>query len=576
MHSESTYISLGRKLTDKYIRNNINLCEIENCTGENLVEKLYNHFHPEPHVCATCGQPTEFVSFSKGYREYCSRKCLTKSPLRKERTIQTCIKKYGRAFPKDIEKSKQTCLERYGTEHASQNDKIKQKSKQTCLERYGQETGLNIEKSKQTCLERYGTEHASQNPATIKRIKQTKLERYGDSGYNNRTASIQTCLERYGTEHASQNDKIRLKIQSTMRSRYGADTWAQSEALKSHGDIISAIGDQWICKCPHPDCNKCTEKLYQTTPQIYRDRKRHSIELCTNILTIGTNHESYIEKYIRTILDEHNIKYIQHSFKIIPPLQLDFYLPDYNMGIECNGIFWHSDKCKPPQYQSDKYKKCVESGIRLISIWEDWVANSPDIVRSILLSKLGIYKTRIGARQCAIKKLSQHEIDIIMQHHIQGTCKMSRRYGLIYKGKLVAAMGFGKKRRGMMGSIERDESYELARFCTLPGLQIVGGAGKLLKRFIKDVQPSSITSFSSNDISDGRVYERLGFEKVSENQSYWIVDKKMHRWHRYKFRKSELIKRGYSANLTEREIVNQMGFYRIYDTGQAKWILKCS
>jgi hypothetical protein len=575
MLSETTYISLGRKLTDKYIRTHINLQELECCEGRTLVEKLYNHFHPGPHVCQTCGSSTKFHSFSKGYTEYCSRECVSKSPVRKERTIQTCLKKYGRAFPKDVEKAKRTCLERYGVEHAAQNDDVKAKAKRTCLERYGVGTGLNMGKSRRTCLERYGVEFTSQIPSTIQKVKQTKLERYGDSNYTNREKSRRTCLERYGMEHATQNEDVKAKLKSTMRSKYGANTWTQAEAMKAHGDVVEMTGEQWLCKCPHEGCDKCEEKLYQTTSQVYRDRIKSGSELCTRILPIGTRGESSIEKFVRSLLDEYSINYIQGSFKTIPPMQLDFYLPDYNIGIECNGIFWHSDRRRPPRYQSDKYQYCLKCGVRLISIWEDWVVNSPDVVKSILLSKLGIYKTRIGARQCSIKELTQAEIDVMMQNHIQGTCKMSYRYGLIYDGKLMAAMGFGKKRRGTIGSAEQDGSYELVRFCSLPGWQIIGGAGKLLKQFIKEVHPSIVTSFSANDISDGHVYEKLGFEKVSENQSYWIIDKKMQRWHRYKFRKSELVKHGYSADLTEREIVNQMGFYRIFDTGQTKWVLKC-
>ena len=45
----------------------------------------------------------------------------------------------------------------------------------------------------------------------------------------------------------------------------------------------------------------------------------------------------------------------------------------------------------------------------------------------------------------------------------------------------------------------------------------------------------------------------------------------MKRYHRYNFRKSELIKLGYNTQLTESQITADMGLYKIYDTGQTKW-----
>ena len=55
--------------------------------------------------------------------------------------------------------------------------------------------------------------------------------------------------------------------------------------------------------------------------------------------------------------------------------------------------------------------------------------------------------------------------------------------------------------------------------------------------------------------------------------SYWYVDKDWHRYHRYNFRKSELIRMGYNASKTEKQITTEMGLYRIWDSGQTRWEL---
>lgn len=53
------------------------------------------------------------------------------------------------------------------------------------------------------------------------------------------------------------------------------------------------------------------------------------------------NLETSIEYKIRLLLERHNIRFEQHVRYIISPREFDFYLPDYKVAIECNGIYWH-------------------------------------------------------------------------------------------------------------------------------------------------------------------------------------------------------------------------------------------
>ena len=91
------------------------------------------------------------------------------------------------------------------------------------------------------------------------------------------------------------------------------------------------------------------------------------------------------------------------------------------------------------------------------------------------------------------------------------------------------------------------------------------------KRFIKDYSPAQIISFSSNDISNGNLYQKLGFEFQKQTISYWYI-KNYNRYHRYTFAKHILIRKGYDQNKTEFQIMEEEGFSRIYDSGQTKWL----
>ena len=81
-------------------------------------------------------------------------------------------------------------------------------------------------------------------------------------------------------------------------------------------------------------------------------------------------------------------------------------------------------------------------------------------------------------------------------------------------------------------------------------------------------------------ISNGNLYKQLGFESDMKYQSsYWYIEPgSMKRYHRSSFTKSEIVRKGFKSEIndtwTEREVMEQLGFFCIYDSGQYKWELK--
>ena len=98
-------------------------------------------------------------------------------------------------------------------------------------------------------------------------------------------------------------------------------------------------------------------------------------------------------------------------------------------------------------------------------------------------------------------------------------------------------------------------------------MNVVGGASKLLKYFIKKENPLEITSYCDLRWSDGSLYEKLGFtlDHVSQSNYFYVVGNR--RKNRFNFRKDRLISEGYDANMTEHEIMLSRKIYRIYDCG---------
>lgn len=498
-------------------------------------EKLFWYYHniQQYPSCPVCGSKVKFVNFKTGYRKFCSKKCVNNSDNVKLKREETNIKKYGVSNPMHMESSKlklkQTSLERYGVDNASKSDDVK-------------------EKIKNTNLQKYGVSYYTQTQECKERIKAT-------------------CLERYGVEHNTQIQEVRDK----MSERYNNKLYINDPR------VIYADKYNVICRCDDPHCNLCESKQFELPRCLHNSRYNHNQILCpikNPIGVVGKN--TYIERFVRDILDEYNVKYDTNVRNILNNKELDIYIPEKNVAIECNGCYWHSDIYKNNTYHYDKFNSCLQQGVQLLTIWEDFINTRPDIVKSIILSKLGIYDIRIYARKCDIKEVGSEEVrNFLNDNHLQGACQSKIKYGLYYNNELMSLMTFGCRRIGMGGT--KDASgYELLRFCNKRGVQVVGGASRLFKHFLKNNDKGDIISFSSNDISVGELYERLGFEKAGVSKSsYWYVDSNTFiRYHRFKFRKSELVRMGYDKSLSEAQIMSQSNYLKIYDSGQIKWIYR--
>ena len=420
----------------------------------------------------------------------------------------------------------------------------------------------------ETCKNKYGGNAPASSRDILEKMNNTKIERYGDINYNNREKAHTTMNELYGgIGNASEEIKRKYIL------HYQLKNIEEKDFLMGYTD-----NGEWICKCPHPECNKCEAKQFITNYQIWRSRNIYKAEQCTNLLPIDNSRykNTSLELFVQNILDEYNIEYITNDRNIIKPKELDIYIPSKHIAIECNGIYSHDSSHKTPNYHIDKSKICKEKGITLIHLWEDWIKIKPEIVKSIILNKLGLLDNAIYARKCIIKEVEPCECNTFLKNnHIQGESTSNLRYGLYYNDELVSLMTFSPPRMNM-GAKQHKQQWELVRFCSKLNTRVIGGASKLFNHFIKIYNPDSIASFSMNDISNGNLYDKLGFINECENSSYWYIEPHTYkRYHRTSFSKQMIIKRGWKDNKegwTEREVMEEQGYFRIYDAGQTKWV----
>lgn len=267
---------------------------------------------------------------------------------------------------------------------------------------------------------------------------------------------------------------------------------------------------------------------------------------------------------------------VTHQFKYSGRREFDILVDSHNIAVEYDGIPWHSTKYRDRETQLLKARHAKDLGVSLVRIFEDEWLNRKEQVKSLLLASFGIHSgERVFARKCQVREISNYAAKSFLNaYHVQGWRHSGISLGLFSGDSCVAVMVFKSSMSGRYAAGSGE--YELARYAS-KGL-VVGGAGKLLKSFIRAYKPSRIVSFSEKRLFSGKLYESLGFVKEADvAPSYtYIFPGKTVRHHKSGFQLSRLRKKFpdvYDESLTEEEICAAAGYYRCYDDGKVRWVL---
>lgn len=577
-------------------------------------------------LCNCCNTPVVFDSSRRTYPLYCSNHCrkLSYEEIHKKQQ-QTMLDKYGVKHPMQIkevqQKIKNVVLDKYGVEHASQSDIVKQKTKETNLAKYGVEyanqSDVVRQKIQQTNTERYGGKSSLCSPDIKRKIKNTNVERFGFvNPLNNkqiREKQQQTMMDRYGVKHPIQNSEIKASIQTTNLERYGSISCFGNEKIieKNKNTMMSKFGVDNPSKSANLQDNKRLN--YQTGFGVDHHSQRHfsneTYKLLRNKDWLTEQHHdlklplSFIAKKLgvsphaverRFKLYKIDVKYyytssqhieivefirsvyersiIENTRTVIPPHEIDIYLPDIGVAIEVNGVYWHSElNGKDKYYHLSKTKQTHLQNIKLFQIWDIEWKKQRNIVESRIKSALGLNK-KIYARKCDIRPVDNIlEQTFLKQNHIQGYVASSYKVGLFYENNIVALMTFGKSR------FSKQTEWELLRYCSLTGVNVIGGPSKLFANFLKTKKPKNVISYCDMRYGTGNMYEQLGFNQINwslPNYKYFSINNPHGLSSRIQFQKHKLAHKltTFDKALTEWENMKNNGYDRIWDCGNTVWV----
>ena len=119
------------------------------------------------------------------------------------------------------------------------------------------------------------------------------------------------------------------------------------------------------------------------------------------------------------------------------------------------------------------------------------------------------------------------------------------------------------------------EEWELIRLAWSSNYGVVGGSERIFNYFLKKYNPKSIVSYCDASKFKGDIYKKLGFnfDKLTPPGYVWVNETTQNVVTRYKSQISRLIDSGIAkAGETEKEAMEIMGYLRIYDSGNYRFI----
>lgn len=307
------------------------------------------------------------------------------------------------------------------------------------------------------------------------KIRETKKK--VDSSESNEKRK-QTMLAKYGVEYNSQRKDIHSiwtnsRLDESVINKLGNREWLHNEYVTKKRpsiDIASELG--------------CDYSVVLRYCRMYDFNIRQHYN------------SSIIETEIFNFIKELGIEVEQNKVGLYSDnREIDIYIPSKKIGIEVNGLYWHSEQFKTKQYH--RQKKFDLENVRLIQITDyQWIKRK-DICKSIIINSLGL-SNKIGARKCTIESYDRvtPEIREFFEHnHMDGFVGGFRYIVLRHNNEIIAGIILGKSR------FHKEQQTELLRYACRLNTQVQGALNRMIS-YYRETNKESILSYVNLSLFD--------------------------------------------------------------------------
>lgn len=508
-----------------------------------LCERMLYIIHNvnEQKRCTVCNIPILFA------RNNCSKECANKNPDISKKREATYEQKTGYKNPSFNPDVVKIISDKVKASSKSANIKRKQTNKSICgFDSFLQSPEFK-HKAKETTLKRYGVENIFQSE---KIINDNKIR-----------------LQNMTNEQKEQRCKQMLSKRFKTNFLNGLYRYENVIPLFTENDWKLDITERKYL------CVQCNKEFFRYSTNVTRCIYCYPIDLSKG--------EAELFIFLQTLTNE---KIIQHDRSTINPLELDLYLPKYNLAIEFNGLMWHSfgtgetwEKINNIEKEDKsihlkKTQLCLNKNIQLLQIFEnEWAdITKQDIWKSIIKSKLGM-STRIYANKCTIKEIDYKiKSKFLNENHLQGDIPSFKNFALIYNNEIVSILTIGKSR------FNKKFDWEILRYTNKKDYSVIGGFARLLSHF-RNLYTGSIITYADKRYSNGDLYSKNGFIELKDSPPnyFYCLPRQMVLESRIQFQKHKLKNKlkNYDESLTESENMFNNGYRRIWDCGNKVFYL---
>jgi len=311
-------------------------------------------------------------------------------------------------------------------------------------------------------------------------------------------------------------------------------------------------------------CNRCGEVQPKTLQAFERGSRCYKCHPFSK-----SNWELEVFTFVQSLAPD----VISGDKKAMSPKEIDVYVPSKKFGIECHGLYWHSEGSKQEVFDKNKHLEksvlAAKNGIKLLQIFEDEWRDKRTICESMIRHRLVMDRHRCKTWSTRVVELNtQEQRSFFDSTHIAGYVPSKVTWGLRDKnGIVVAALSLRAPRNG-----KKYEGYlEIARYSTAIATSVPGGLSKLVKRAKEWCAKNGyrgIMTYVDRRVGEGGGYKSVGFSFLgSTTIDYWYTDNQL-RYDRFKFRAK--------GGKSERQIEIEARVSRIYGCGSHIYVIDLS
>lgn len=296
------------------------------------------------------------------------------------------------------------------------------------------------------------------------------------------------CSGKYGKEKASETLFKNTGSRHHSGLKHNIDKWNNKriEQVKKYiGNEHLFLSYDDIEKKYTIKCDKC-DKIHEINRLTLEIRMNNNLDWrnCITLATGISNGEIEVKEYIQSI---YKGEIISNSRQILHKNEIDIYIPELKLGIEYNGVYFHSSIFRDKDYHQNKWKLAHDNNIKLVQIYEDEWLYKKDIVKSKLNSFINNNNLKhVNINDCKIEEIDYNTCyEFLNKNHLYDISNVNtfKNYGIFYNNELIYVMVF---------AINNDNSSDIIAMCPKLYSYIEDAESKILDYFISINNVNSI------------------------------------------------------------------------------------